>query len=381
VVGLVYITGVGLVNVDRHYDKSVRKLAFEASVAALDSSMAESIDFIVVASSLSYLQEPQLDLASYIASSMGLRGVRSIAVESGEASGLAAVMTAKSLVDSGSASRVLVVGVDKLSDHPSWRVYRNLSMLYDSESDAFYSIGLGGVAGLLMRLYMDVYKVDRQTLAYWPALMHSNAKANPYAMLRFAITPEKVLEAPPVAEPLTLLDTFPLGDGAAAIVVEGRAGGGAIAEIVAIESSTGFQSIALSDDPLKIESLETAYRRLVERVDVKDVDVVELHDSFTITGILELETLRLAERGKAAEAVAQGNFSIGGEGPVVNPSGGLKARGHPIGATGLYQVAEIALQLSGEFPGLKVEGARGGLAVAVNAMGSSSYVAYLKAVR
>jgi acetyl-CoA C-acetyltransferase/acetyl-CoA acyltransferase len=132
---------------------------------------------------------------------------------------------------------------------------------------------------------------------------------------------------------------------------------------------------------LKIESLETAYRRLVERVDVKDVDVVELHDSFTITGILELETLRLAERGKAAEAVAQGNFSIGGEGPVVNPSGGLKARGHPIGATGVYQVAEIALQLSGEFPGLKVEGARGGLAVAVNAMGSSSYVAYLKAVR
>jgi Acetyl-CoA acetyltransferase len=377
---LAYITGVGLVNVDRHYGKSVRKLAFEASTAALDSSMVESIDFIVVASSLSYLQEPQLDLASYIASSMGFRGVRSIAVESGEASGLAAVMTAKSLVDSGLASRVLVVGVDKLSDNPSWRVYRDLSMLYDSESDAFYTIGLGGVAGLLMRLYMEVYKVDRHTLAYWPALMHSNAKANPYAMLRFAITPEKVLEAPPVAEPLTLLDTFPLGDGAAAIVVEGKARGDAMAEIVAVESSTGYQSVALSDDPLRIESLEVAYGRLVERVDAMDVDVVELHDSFTITGILELEALRLAERGKAAEAVAHGNFSIGGEGPVVNPSGGLKARGHPIGATGVYQVAEVALQLAGEFPGLKVEGARGGLAVSVNAMGSSSYVAYLKAV-
>ncbi len=378
---MVYITGVGLVTVDRHYDKSIRRLAFEASMAALQSSMAEDVDFIVVASSISYLNEPQLDLASYIASSMGLRGVRSITVESGEASGLAAVMTAKALVDSGLASRVLVVGVDKLSEYPSWRIYKNLSLLYDSESDAFYSIGLGGVAGLLMRLYMNVYNVDRLTLAYWPALMHSNAKANPYAMLRFAITPEKVLEAPPVAEPLTLLDTFPLGDGAAALVLDSKASKGALAEIVDVEAATGYQSIALSDDPLKIESLEIAYRRLVERTDIRKVDVVELHDSFTITGILILETLRLAERGKAAEAVAQGSFSVGGEGPVVNPSGGLKARGHPIGATGVYQVAEVALQLAGEFPGLQVHDARNGLVVSINAMGSSSYIAYMRAVR
>ncbi len=378
---MVYITGVGLVTVDRHYDKSIRRLAFEASMAALQLSMAEDVDFIVVASSISYLNEPQLDLASYIASSMGLRGVRSITVESGEASGLAAVMTAKALVDSGLASRVLVVGVDKLSEYPSWRIYKNLSLLYDSESDAFYSIGLGGVAGLLMRLYMNVYNVDRLTLAYWPALMHSNAKANPYAMLRFAITPEKVLEAPPVAEPLTLLDTFPLGDGAAALVLDSKASKGALAEIVDVEAATGYQSIALSDDPLKIESLEIAYRRLVERTDIRKVDVVELHDSFTITGVLILETLRLAERGKAAEAVAQGSFSVGGEGPVVNPSGGLKARGHPIGATGVYQVAEVALQLAGEFPGLQVHDARNGLVVSINAMGSSSYIAYMRAVR
>ncbi len=378
---MVYVTGVGLIGVDRHYDKSIRRLAFEATTAALNSSMVESIDFVIVASSISYLNESQLDLASYIASSIGLRGVRSITVESGEASGLAAVMMGKSLIDSGLASRVLVVGVDKLSEYPSWRIYKNLSLLYDSESDAFYTIGFGGLAGLLMRLYMDVYKVDRLTLAYWPALMHSNAKANPYAMLRFAITPEKVLEAPPIAEPLTLLDVFPLGDGAAAIVLDGKASGEAMAEIVAVETATGYQSIALSDDPLKIESLEVAYRRLIERTNVRSIDVVELHDSFTITGILELETLRLAERGRAAEAVAQGIFSIGGEGPVVNPSGGLKARGHPIGATGVYQVAEVALQLSGEFPGLKVEGARDGLVVSINAMGSSSYVAYMRAVR
>ena len=378
---MVYITGVGLVNVDRHYDKGIRRLAFEAASKALDSSMVDSVDYIVVASSLSYLQEPQLDLASYIASTSGLRGVRSITVESGEASGLAALTVAKSLIDGGLASKVLVIGVDKTSDYPTWRTYKHLSMLYDTESDAFYSIGLGGVAGLLMRLYMEVYKVDRLTLAYWPALMHSNARKNPYAMLRFAITPEKVLEAPPVAEPLTLLDTFPLSDGAAALVLEGKPSRGALAEITAIESATGYYSIALSDDPLKIESLEVAFRRLTERVTIEGIDVVELHDSFTIVGILELETLRLAERGKAAEAVAQGYFSIGGQGPVVNPSGGLKARGHPIGATGVYQVSEVALQLAGEFPGLRVDDAKSGLVVSVNALGSSSYIAYLRSVR
>ncbi len=378
---MAYITGVSMINVDRHYDKGVKKLAAEASSKALEDAEPEALDYIVVSSSFTYASDTQLDLASYIASYSGFRGVRALTVEAGEASGLAAVGVAKSLIDSGLASRVLVVGVDKLSDRPTWEVYRYFSKFYDVEGEGIYSIGMGGIAGILMRLYMETFKVDRLTLAYWPALMHSNAKLNPYAMLRFAITPEKVLEAPPLADPITLLDSFPLGDGAAALVIEGSGKGNALAELVAVESATGYPSIALVEDPLRIESLERAYQRLTRKVDIKNVDVIELHDSFTIMGILELEALRLAERGKAAEAVSRGYFSLGGEGPVVNPSGGLKARGHPIGATGVYQVAEVSLQLAGEFPGLKVPESNHGLTVSVNGSGSNAYIAYLRSVR
>ncbi|MEM0365514.1 MAG: thiolase family protein [Acidilobaceae archaeon] len=375
---MAYITGASMINIDRHYDKSIRRLASDA-VFKLDSSSVENVDYVIVASSISYLQEPQLDLASYIASALGLRNARAFNVEAGEVSGATAVLMAKSLVDSRLASKVLVVGVDKLSNYPSAVTYKHISLLNDSESESLYSIGLGGIAGILMRLYMETYKVDRLTLAYWPALMHSNAKLNPYAMLRFTITPEKVLDAMPIADPITLLDTFPIGDGAAALVVESKPRD-ALAEIVAVESAVGYPSITLSPDPLRIDSLELAYSRLTEKLDLKRIDVIELHDSYTISAILQLESLRLAERGKAAEAVANGYFTVNGDGPVVNPSGGLKARGHPIGATSVYQVAEVASQIAGIFPGLKVPDAKSGLVVSVNGFGSNSYVVYLRGV-
>ncbi|MEM4962035.1 MAG: thiolase family protein, partial [Acidilobaceae archaeon] len=175
---MAYITGASMINIDRHYDKSIRRLASDA-VFKLDSSSVENVDYVIVASSISYLQEPQLDLASYIASALGLRNARAFNVEAGEVSGATAVLMAKSLVDSRLASKVLVVGVDKLSNYPSAVTYKHISLLNDSESESLYSIGLGGIAGILMRLYMETYKVDRLTLAYWPALMHSNAKLNP----------------------------------------------------------------------------------------------------------------------------------------------------------------------------------------------------------
>ncbi|MEN2999850.1 MAG: thiolase family protein [Acidilobaceae archaeon] len=360
--------------VDRHYEKGVRDLAAGVATKALEG--VDEVDYVIVASSLSYLQEPQLDLGAHLASSLGLRGSRAVNVEAGEASGLAAADVAAALLR-GKASRVLVVGVDKLTNFTSSETYAHLSLLYDDSISA-YSSGLGSIAGILMRLYMERYGVDRLTMAHWPALMHSNAKHNPYAMLRFAVAPEKVLEAMPMADPITLMDSFPLGDGAAAVLLESRPRD-ALAELVAVESAVGPASIAWSEDPLFIESLAHAFHRLSQRHEVGDVDLVELHDSFTITALMVLESMGLAERGKAAEAVASGRFSPNGDLPV-NLSGGLKARGHPIGATGVYQLAEVALQLAGSFPGLKVEGARKGLAVSVNGFGSSAYVAYLRGV-
>lgn len=371
-----FVTSVSMERVDRHYEAGVRDLALSVTRKALESSPGE-VDYLIVASSLSYAQEPQLDLASHIAHSVGLLGTRAIAVEAGEASGLAGLSVALALIKGGLAERVLLVGVDKATNFQSSETYSHLSLLHDTESVSLYTTGLGDVAGILMRLYMNVYGVDRLTMAHWPAMMHANAKQNPYAMLRFAIAPERVLEAMPIAEPLTLLDSFPIGDGAAAVILDSKPRG-ALAEVVAVESASGEGNIAWRPDPLFIDSLAVAYGRLRERHDVDKIDVIELHDSFTIYALLELETMGFAERGKAASMVAEGRFAPSGDGPAVNLSGGLKARGHPIGATGVYQIAEMAMHLSGTFPGAKANGAKRGLVVSMNGAGSSAYVAYMR---
>ena len=368
---MVYVSAAGMVRVGRHYGKSIRDLAAEAVGEALSKCSVDHVDYLVVSSALSYLQAPQLDLASYIASELGVRVERTLTVEAGESSGLAAIEVGVSLIRSGAAKRVLVVGADKMTEYASNPTYAQIQAVYDTESDAFYNIGHAAEAAMLMRLYMSRYGVSREDLAYWPAMMHAHAKENPYAMLRFAIDPAKVPGAMPLAEPITLLDSYPLGDGAAAVLLMAEdEHGDHMARIAAVASARGLPSMALRDDPLRIESLEAVARMLAG--DPGQYDIVEVHDSFSILGILALETLGLAPPGKAAELVREGRFTVGGEGPVVNPGGGLKARGHPFGATDVYKVAEVALQLANEFPGLKVEGARRALVLSLNGLGSSA---------
>ncbi|MCE4625396.1 MAG: thiolase family protein [Desulfurococcales archaeon] len=375
----VIVTGTGAVRIGRHYEKSVRALAAEAAWKALDEAGVDGVDFVVVASSLSYLQEPQLSLASYITSSLGLGGARAIGVESGETSGLAALDVAYSLLQSEKASRVLVVGVDKLTNHPSGPTYSMLQLLHDAEAEAYYKIGHAGVAALLFRLYLDRYNVERATTAYWPALMHAHAKENPHAMLRFAITPEKVVSGMPLADPITLLDAYPLGDGAAAVVLEreDEHPKNPLARVVAVESAIGMPGPQLRDDPLDLESVRT----VIQRIGGTDgVDVMEIHDSFTIYALLELEAMGLAEKGKSAELVAEGYFSKDGEGPLANPSGGLKARGHPIGATDVYKIVELANILAGTWSGVRRGGEKRALALSINAAGSEARAALLEAL-
>ncbi len=376
----VYVESVGMVKIGRHYEKSLRDLAAEAASEALKGA-GGNVDYLVVSSALQYVESGQLDLAGYVAGHLGLHGVGVLSVESGEASGLAGLKAAHSLIASGEASRVLVVGVDKLTDFVSSRVYRDMQSIYDTEVEAIYNIGHAAHAGLQARLYMEEYGVSRDTLSYWPAMMHRHAKENPYAMLRFAIDPKSVATAMPVADPLTLLDSFPLGDGAAAVILSaGDEAGNSppLAELVGVESAAGPYSLGHSPDPLRVPALETAGRRAMDRVG--SPDVVEVIDTFTIKGILSIEALGLAPRGKAAELVAEGRFTVGGEGPLVNPSGGCKARGHPLGATGVYQAAEVALQLAGKFEGVRAESAKIGFAAGYNGVGSSAFVAIFRRV-
>ncbi|MCE4616626.1 MAG: thiolase family protein [Aeropyrum sp.] len=371
----VSVKSASMVRVGRHYKVGVDDMVVEVADEALSDAGWRKPDAIVVSSVVYPRLSGQSDLASYVASSLGFQGVSAVAVEAGEASGLAAAMTAARLAAEG--RRVLLVGVDKLSDAPSSVIYKVLKGVYHMGSDGWYMISHSAIPGLLADLYMSSYGVDRNTLSYWPALMHSHAKLNPYAMLRFAVNPEAVASAMPVAKPLTMLDSFPLGDGAAAITLAPAGDGGGIATLAAVESAVGPMTVAHADDPLDMPAVRAAWGKVKSATGVNSVDVMEIHDSYTIMAMLILEALGLSERGKAAEQVALGKFSQGGEGPLANPSGGLKARGHPVGATGVYMLAELALQLAGSFPGVRVDGARSGLAVGINAHGSTAYSALL----
>ena len=370
----IVVTGTGTVRISRNYPKSISDLAAEAAREALKEAGVDRVDYVVASTAASYLQHPQLDFSAYITNSIGLQGVRAISVEAGESSGLAALEIAFSLLKSGAAESVLLVGADKLTEHTSGPTYRMLQALYDVEGEGFYKIGHAAVPALLMRLYMEKYSVDRLTMSYWPAMMHAHAKANPHAMLRFAIDPAAVEKAIPVADPITLLDAYPLGDGAAAVVLEPEdTADSALARIEEVHAATGLPSPAMRDDPLELESVRALSQKLGEKL--SSIDVIEIHDSFTIMGLLELEALGFAERGRAAHLVRDGYFDVEDKGPLVNPSGGLKARGHPIGATDVYKIAEISRVLAGKWPGVMRGDEKRGAVLSLNGAGSSARIA------
>ncbi len=384
----VFVAGVGLTRVGRHYGKGLADLAVEAAVKAIEDSGLEP-KAIIVSNMVGEILQEQANLAPLVAESLGLKNVPGLRVELGQASGLAAFQAAVSMVSSGLADPVLVVGVEKLTDYPTATVVSAASTTLNAEYEGYYAVTPAAVAAMAMRLYMERYGVSRDEMSEWPVMMHSNASENPYAQLRRRIRREDVVRSQVIADPITMLDSSPVGDGAAAVILASedalrQAGGvdpGAPVEVAGLGWAGEALTYSLRDDPERLPAarlaVEEAYRSA--GVTPRDIDVVELHDEYTVTGIVLLEELGFAERGRAAKLLAEGRFHPGDR-PVVNPSGGLKARGHPYGATGVYQVAEVALQLQERFPGVKARGAEAGLAVSLTAHGSTAVAVVLRRV-
>ncbi|MEM1600553.1 MAG: thiolase family protein, partial [Sulfolobales archaeon] len=231
---------------------------------------------------------------------------------------------------------VLVIGVEKSSEYPTTAINKHLTKLLDYEVESIYDFALVNEAAFLMKEYMERYRYSREDLSSWSVKMHSNAVRNPYAQLKFTVTKEQVVNSQVLSDPLRLLDSFPIGDGAAAILLTSNDGLISNSDYVEIEAV--FQATALPlnlrDNILELPATKLLFSRLVKecKVDINDA-VLEIHDSYSILGYLIIEELGLVRRGKAPEVINDLNN--------VNLSGGLKARGHPIGATGVYQVAEI----------------------------------------
>jgi len=344
-----FISAACMTKIGRHFKLGIKNLIHEVT-ACMEEKTGSRPDYLIVASALSALQTHQLDIASITTQYLGWNNIPSMRVETGETSGIAALELAQYIVRSGAASKVLVIGVEKMTEYPSNKVNADYAKILDYDTEYVRNITPPNYAALVMKEYMRKYGVTRDDVAEWPVRMHANAVSNPYAQLRFPVSKEGVRNAMVISEPITLLDAFPIGDGAAAVLVTDESARGKDAvEVVAITSASA-PSLYLRDDMTELPATKAAWASLRRKLEAQRLDEVALqvHDSYSIYGILALETLGVSDRGKACSIIPSLEY--------LNVGGGLKARGHPIGATGLYQVAETYELMIEGFAGKQYSG-------------------------
>jgi acetyl-CoA C-acetyltransferase len=379
----VSIIGIGQTDVREHWDTSIRHLAWYAIEAAMDDAHHHQIDAIYVGNMLAGQLSNQNHLGALIADFAGLRGTEALTVEAADASGGAALRQAVLGVQSGLIETALVVGVEKVTDESGSTVPAALATALDGDYEVIHGQTLAGAAALLMRRYMAEYGVTLVDFAGFSVNAHANAAGNPRAMYRNRIKPEAFASAPMTAEPVSLFDEAPTGDGAAAVIITGAdRAADMVARPVRIAASTlATDSLALHDrrDVLWLSAAERSARLAFERAGLTpdDIDVFELHDSFTILAALSLEACGFAARGEGWQLARDG--AIGRDGRIpISTFGGLKARGNPIGATGLYQIVEVAQQVRGAAGDCQVAGARIGLAQNLGGMAATAVTHILR---
>ncbi len=341
-----YVVGSGVTKVDRHYERNYLSLINEAVNKALaDSGLDISdIEYLVVSSAFTDSILNQVDPSTYIAQNLGFRKTRALTVSSGEVSGAVALDYAHALIRSGKARKVLVVGFEKMSEYPSWIINRVYSKILEHEIEGIKNVSPPEYAAMIMQEYVRRYGVSREDIVKWSIKMHENAVKNPYAQLQFNISLDLLNRALRISEPITMLDSHPIGDGAAALLVTDESitkkMNGALIEVVDIESSVNLP-IYLRDDITYFSSTAAAYKKISSKNEIRlDKTVaVNVYDTYDIYGLLIIEALEICGRGEALKCLD--------EMPYLNIGGGLKARGHPVGATPLYQVHELRELMSG----------------------------------
>ncbi len=345
-----YVASVGLEKVGDHWSESLLDLAVGASLKALDGRKVAPQQ-VIVGNMFSSAGARQEHLGALLASSLGLKGTPAYKVESACASGSTAFDVAYTMVKSGAIDSALVVGVEKMRDVEPEEVSLALAMAESVEYTQFVGASFAALNGLLARHYMECENVSRDELSALPVLSHANAVTAEHAQFRKAITPEVVARSAMVADPLRLFDCAPVGDGAAAALVVnenaiGRAKGGLVEILGGAIATTEF-SVYERKDMLRFEATETAFKRALGQAGLPEskVGLIETHDAFSVVAALSLEAMGVSKRGKAASDAKEGRFNLDGDMPI-NTFGGLKARGHPVGATGVYQIAEAYLQLT-----------------------------------
>ncbi|HNS50131.1 MAG TPA: thiolase domain-containing protein [Anaerolineae bacterium] len=381
----VSIIGIGQTRVDEHWDRSLRHLANDAILAAMQDARAETTDALYVGNMLSGTLTRQEHLGALIADFVGLRGIEAVKVEAACGSGAAALRLAYGAVAGGLHDLALVCGVEKMTDTSHGETTAGLMMAADADWEAVHGLTFVSINALLMRRYMYEFNVRHADFAGFSVNAHRNAIANPNAMFPQAITAEQFAKARMIADPINLLDSSGIGDGAAALVLcptamarEYRSEGAV--RIRASSMSTDAVAVHDRPDPLWLSAAQTSSLKAYQQAGIgpQDIDLFEVHDAFTIMAAMSLEAAGFAPRGKGAWLACDGAIAREGRIPICT-MGGLKARGHPVGATGVYQVVEVVQQLRGKAGTNQIPDARLGMAQNIGGSGATVITHILEA--
>src|SRR5215204_4814634 len=381
----VAILGIGQIKIDEHWDLSLRELGGNAAFAAMQDAGMDKVDALFVGNMLSPMVSGQNQLGTFFSDWIGLWGQESVKVEAACASGSAAFRAGLMAVSAGDIDAALVVGVEKMTDKAGHDVTAALATAADADYEVEQGISFVGINALIMRRYMHEFGWKHEDFAPFSINAHANAIHNPFARLHEKISVEKFEKSFMVATPINLLDASPTGDGAAAVIIvpaERVASLKGKPKIIVAGSASATDSIAVHSrkDPLFLSAAYLSSKRAYEMagVELKDIDVFELHDAFSIMSALSLEACGFAERGQGVRLGLDNEISPTGRLPVCT-RGGLKARGHPVGATGMYQIVEVVQQLRGECNGTQVDGAKVGMAQNIGGSGATILTHILKA--
>ena len=380
----VAILGIGQTKIAEQWEKSLREIAGEATLAALNDAGREGTDGVFVGNMMSGTLNRQENLGALIADWVGLKGTEAVKVEAACGSGAAAVRTALMAVSSGAMESAVAVGVEKMSETLGVDTTAALATAADADWESAQGVSFVAINALVMRRYLHAYGWKHTDFGPFSINAHANAMHNPNARLHEPITQADYHHARMVADPINLLDASPTGDGAAAVVlVPAETLHGQVRPIITIEgSASATDTLAVHDreDPLWLMAAEVSAKKAYAQAGVGpgDINLFELHDAFSIMAALSLEACGFAERGQGPRVGLEEQIILTGKIPLAT-CGGLKARGHPVGATGVYQIVEVVQQLRGEAGGCQVPGAKIGMAQNIGGSGANIITHILRA--
>ena len=350
----VSIIGAGMIPVGEHWATSLRELASEAGVKALEDAGIQSVDAIYVGNAYGSTFNQQTQLGALIADFMNLTGIEAYTCEAGDASGGVALRNGYLAIASGAIESVLVIGVEKATDVVASARTLARSVSLDADFETPNGATLTTMAGLLMRRYMYEYDVDLSKFEGFSINAHRNGKRSEYAMYRNTLREGSFSRAPMVADPVSLFDSAPDGDGAAAVVlVTSDLAKDMVPQPITISgSSVSTDRLMLQEreDILALKAVSKSCQQALQQANLalSDIDLMELHDAYTILTTLSFESLGLAEKGQGWMWADNNGEQIDLAGKLpISTFGGLKSRGNPCGATGIYQAVEAVLQLRG----------------------------------